>query len=623
MRIKKALEYCLFLILLFLSIHISDAIGNLKDNNNTTSYQKYPHTRYYQLNITSKRYNADCSDHQSSVLMVNNRLPGTPIYLVKGDRVLLNVCNNIEPDTRINGGVGWDIIVHLHGILQIGSPGSDGVPYLTQRPIAPGECFLHDVTVVNQEGTYFYHAHVGLKEMSVYGAIIVYESERAVPKSSPIYKKGNHRNKAMVQDGPFKYHDEHTLLISEWFHADTGQFEEYFLGTNFAGLIDADTILINGQGIYNEEIDIDNSCKGYAIIPVEPSKTLRLRIIGGLIFRTIGFALAGHKMKVIEVDGNYVKPYEVDYLEVSPAQRFSVLITTDQAPGDYGINIQRRLVDSNIRMTNGHAIMRYQKKASSFKAWYFNPQTNQRSGTRIISAPENQPVFPADDTHHWYWNHLVPYYGVDHIASKKVKSNRTILLRSSTESINNITHWYVNNEAHTEDSGHTSVLLYDVLNKTRPLPNPRNRDRVTGYDSVLKTYPLQSQEIVDIVLQTTLDNNDNCRYHPWHTHGHFHWEIAYGHGEYIEKRDGHIRNVPTPIAKDLTLVYVDSDEEILNNNKDKKHRGCGWSKIRIIANNPGIWAIHCHVTPHMFMGMMAVLEEAPELINDNMLPSKY
>jgi FtsP/CotA-like multicopper oxidase with cupredoxin domain len=29
-----------------------------------------------------------------------------------------------------------------------------------------------------------------------------------------------------------------------------------------------------------------------------------------------------------------------------------------------------------------------------------------------------------------------------------------------------------------------------------------------------------------------------------------------------------------------------------------------------------MWAMHCHNTPHMFMGMMIVLEESPELIPD-------
>lgn len=36
--------------------------------------------------------------------------------------------------------------------------------------------------------------------------------------------------------------------------------------------------------------------------------------------------------------------------------------------------------------------------------------------------------------------------------------------------------------------------------------------------------------------------------------------------------------------------------------------------IRFLQDNPGFWAVHCHITTHMIQGKMIVLEEAPELI---------
>ena len=29
----------------------------------------------------------------------------------------------------------------------------------------------------------------------------------------------------------------------------------------------------------------------------------------------------------------------------------------------------------------------------------------------------------------------------------------------------------------------------------------------------------------------------------------------------------------------------------------------GWRRIRFIADNPGAWAFHCHITAHFLMGM--------------------
>ena len=51
-------------------------------------------------------------------------------------------------------------VIHWHGIHQRSSPYMDGVPYVTQCPILPGNSFRY-VFNANKSGTYFYHAHIG------------------------------------------------------------------------------------------------------------------------------------------------------------------------------------------------------------------------------------------------------------------------------------------------------------------------------------------------------------------------------------------------------------------------------------------------------------------------------
>lgn len=522
-------------------------------------------TRYYELNITSVRYNPDCSNHQSSVLMVNNQLPGPPIFLYEGDKALVVVRNNILPNLPVFGGAGMQVSVHFHGIRQMSSTDSDGVPFLTQRPIQPGESFTYMFDVPNQVGTFFYHAHVGLEEMSVFGPMIVYDSQNSDPT----------RTTEKLKDGPFMYDDERIVSLSEWWHTDRGQFEAYYLSTNFTKIFEADTFLINGLGIFDSGIDLDSYCKGYAIIPVHPNKVYRIRVIGAMTFRTLGFAIAGHQMIVIEVDGDYVKPYDVDYLEVSAGQRFSVLIITNQTSDDYGIHVVRKWADGVPSETNGHAILRYQQ--DHFIPWSFDEETDQPIGSRKLSVAMLQPRLPVNDTAHWFWSNIEPYFGIDPVSVGQ--SKRIIKLRGSQGIISGLTRWYINDISFMEDNN--KVILYDIVNKTRALPNMINR-HANGYDSALGTYPLDHMEIVDIVIQTTHLKGEPCRSHPWHTHGHSHWEIAYGSGEYTEERDGMIRNVPTPIYKDLTLVYPGESEK-LDQNLDQQEIGCGWSKIRILA----------------------------------------
>lgn len=519
-------------------------------------------TRYYELNITSARYNPDYSDHQSSVLMINNQLPGPTTSLYKGDQVQVIVRNNILPNLLVYGGVDMQVTVHFHGIRQMYSTDSDGVPNLTQRPIQPGETFTHIFDVPNQVGTFFYHAHVGLEEMSVFGPLIVYDSYHSDPVST------NER----LKNGPFTYDDERIISLSEWWHTDRGQFEAYYLGPNFTKIFEADTILINGLGIFDSGIDLATNCKGYTIIPVLPSKTYRIRVIGAMTFRTLGFAIAGHQMTVIEVDGDYVKPYDVDYLEVSAGQRFSVLITTNQLFDDYGIYVVRKWADGVPTETNGHATLRY--KQDEFVPWSFDDETDKPSGVRTLSVATLQPIFPVNDTIHWFWNNIEPYFGVGPDAMGE--SKRIIKLRAGQGVISGLTRWYINDISFMEQQN--EVILYDVINKTRALPRMINRHG-SIYDSALGTYPLDHLETVDIVIQTTHLKGEPCRSHPWHTHGHSHWEIAYGDGEYTEERDGMIRNVPNPVFKDLTLVYPCESKKL----DQSPEVGCGWSKIRIVA----------------------------------------
>ena len=44
---------------------------------------------------------------------------------------------------------------------------------------------------------------------------------------------------------------------------------------------------------------------------------------------------------------------------------------------------------------------------------------------------------------------------------------------------------------------------------------------------------------------------------------------------------------------------------------------CGWTKIRLIADNPGLWLFHCHIGAHSFMGMTVLLKEDIEHLSMN------
>jgi FtsP/CotA-like multicopper oxidase with cupredoxin domain len=82
----------------------------------------------------------------------NGSCPGPTIQVQQGDRVRVIFENRLPESTTM----------HWHG-LEIPIE-QDGVPYISQKPVAPGEKYVYEFTV-HQEGTFFYHAHSAMQEM--------------------------------------------------------------------------------------------------------------------------------------------------------------------------------------------------------------------------------------------------------------------------------------------------------------------------------------------------------------------------------------------------------------------------------------------------------------------------
>jgi manganese oxidase len=82
----------------------------------------------------------------------NGSSPGPTIQVTQGDRVRIHVENALPESTSM----------HWHG-LEVPIE-QDGVPFISQKPIAPGETYTYEFTV-HQEGTFFYHAHSAMQEM--------------------------------------------------------------------------------------------------------------------------------------------------------------------------------------------------------------------------------------------------------------------------------------------------------------------------------------------------------------------------------------------------------------------------------------------------------------------------
>jgi len=118
--------------------------------------------------LTGKEFNLDIGYQpvnytgvERLATAINGSVPGPILRWKEGDRVTLNVKNQLAHDSSI----------HWHGIIL--PTGMDGVPGLSFDGIKPGASFEYQFEV-NQSGTYWYHSHSGFQEQTgMYGAIVI------------------------------------------------------------------------------------------------------------------------------------------------------------------------------------------------------------------------------------------------------------------------------------------------------------------------------------------------------------------------------------------------------------------------------------------------------------------
>lgn len=516
--------------------------------------------RTFELNISKGLWNPNCdSVGGTEVMMVNGQYPGPPLRATTNDDIHVIVRNHGDEPTTI----------HYHGILQIGTTESDGMPNVTQAPILPGGEFHHRFRLIDQAGTFFYHAHSALQDDSVQGPFIIYPRDDAWPASSSDgettkngkdededqedeikletqdkKKKKDKKQKdshsleyhGPVSDGPYHYDDERIIQLSEWWAQDPVDRLDYYLGDSYKGFIAADTYLINGRGPtlksnnsnHKKERGDDSSCPGYAALDVSPGKTYRLRVIGALSFATVGFSIAKHTMTIIEMDGNLIQPFETDYLEVSSGQRYSVLLKTEQPAGtSYNMGVQAYWITNTT--ATGHAILNYLEEASTDKKKskktvtrtdlvQNSPSLFARTSLHEATDPA-LPIFPPA-TNQWVFPEVTPL--VDEGLDFDAPPDRTIVLMPKEHLVaghGNRTRWMINDRPMPSWQVPIIDQLLDRRNAQNGHTYKMNHTAMAlnkagtwdGYDDTLQTYPIQDKEVVDVVIHTTtLINHGIC-----------------------------------------------------------------------------------------------------------------
>jgi hypothetical protein len=155
-------------------------------------------------------------------IVVNNQFPGPAIEANWGDEIEVTVHNNITAPVE-------GTAMHWHGVLQRGSNWMDGVPSVSQCPIAPGSSFTYRFTAQSY-GTSFYHAH--------------YSAQYTAGVAGPIIVHGPSQLPYDVDLGP--------VMLTDWFHVPYFSIVKDVVRTDFTKLSPrSDSLLINGRGRFD------------------------------------------------------------------------------------------------------------------------------------------------------------------------------------------------------------------------------------------------------------------------------------------------------------------------------------------------------------------------------------
>ncbi|KAI8090300.1 multicopper oxidase-domain-containing protein [Gilbertella persicaria] len=500
--------------------------------------------RKFELTIKSALLNPDCSNQSYAGLVINDQYPGPALHLVKNDIVQIKIRNDVGNNVSSS--------VHFHGIRQINTNNADGVAAITQLAVAPGEEYVQTFQVIDQSGTFYYHAHVGVQDDTIQGPFVVHDSEEALQKET--------------HSGPYPYDGEFILQWAEWWHQSIYNREAYYLSPSFTADGGPDSVLLNGQSVYHKMETIPKDCKGFTYFDVEPNKTYRLRIIGAVTYRVLGMFVKQHNMTLIELDGEYVQPYDLDSLELHAGQRMSVLIHTGNysAGTTFPIVTDYRWRSSNAGYTqSGYGFLRY-----------VDPKQKTEAIT-ILNKPLNQDLPALNATKlnvpSWVLPQVKPH-APGNPAILNGEAHHTIVLDMKEVIMpDNTTRFILNNRPYNPNRwGNATASLYDFVTSD-PDPGVLYPD---GGSRKHHTYPVGLNQIVDFVFQSHFlpTRPDLCVAHPWHTHGYSHYLIAEGSGDYVHERDKDIRTYTDPLYKDVSIAYPRIQEGAV---------GCGWTKVRI------------------------------------------
>ncbi|GKZ33356.1 hypothetical protein AbraIFM66950_003208 [Aspergillus brasiliensis] len=549
----------------------------------------------FQLDLTYEDVSVAGDVHKA--IMSNGQIPGPTLWLKQGDDVEFLVNNSMSINTT----------VHFHGIEQLGTPWSDGVPGLSQTQIKPGEQFLYKWKA-SQYGSYIYHSHTRAQiDDGLYGAIYIEPADSVERPFHLITGSDEDEEQAMLAAEK----NTRPVIISDWRAFSSHDILQIQTASGVEAYC-ANSVLINGKGSVicpsQEHInavtteaqkqilgnltltdmgclpptpgvvgpysyDLSKVPKGFyeGCTPSEgPTEILKVNassryasfdFISMAGSSSLVFSIDEHPMYVYAVDGRYVEPLLVDAVTVPVASRYSVMVPLkleDQA-GDYTVRVANNYASQVI---NGTAVLSYDtatpKQIGPSQPYINEAGSNATAATVILNETDVVP-FP--------------------VVAPATKADRTYIL--NVENANASYTWTLGNE-------------YPVSNEELHPPVLFNLSSISQAYSAMT----MNDTWVDLIINITTSGQPQ---HPIHKHSNKYFVIGTGNQPFIWSS---VEEAMQDIPENFNFENPQMRDTFYS---PSSSTGPSWLAMRYHVVNPGPFLMHCHLQMHHVGGLALAL----------------
>lgn len=543
---------------------------------NNSQAQKIVHYDLYvkdtTVNFTGKLKRA---------IAVNGQIPMPTLTFTEGDTAEIVVHNELEEETSL----------HWHGLFLPNK--EDGVPYLTQMPIAPHTTHTYRFPII-QHGTHWYHSHSGLQEqIGMYGSFIMLKKGEGFPPLSNGEGKGVRLG---IDDLPtypivlsewtdYNPNNIHRMLhnATDWFAIKKGTTQSYAEAIkqgHFKTKIKNEwkrMTAMDVSDVYYDKFLINGQNENKAPHFNDGNK-IRLRISNGGASSYFWLNYAGGKITVVANDGNDVEPVEVDRLIVAVSETYDVIVNIPDTTKAYEflVTSEDRTKSASLYIGNGRIqLANPLPKLKYFEGMKMMNDMMKMNGDlddmgmsmslnqmdmNVVMYPEitgsGKPKQTDTDPNRYNANSLANITTLNY-AMLKSTTNTTLPKDAPVK------------ELHFELTGNMNRYVWSLNNKV-----------VSETDKIL----IHKGEVVRMVIY-----NGSMMRHPMHLHGHD-FRLLNGQGE----------NAPLKNIVDIMPMETDT--------------------LEFEANVEGDWFFHCHILYHMMSGMGRVFtyqNQAPNPIIPN------